>query len=42
MRERESVSEILSPIPTLATLGKASCVVLGAVTPCATRTTNDK
>jgi hypothetical protein len=42
MRERESAIEILSPLPTLVMLGKASCAVLGAITPCATRITNDK
>jgi hypothetical protein len=42
MRERESASEILSPLPTLVMLGKASCAVLGVVTPCATRITVDK
>jgi hypothetical protein len=42
MRERESAREILSPLPTLAMLGKASCAVLGVITPCATRITVDK
>jgi hypothetical protein len=41
MRERESASKILSPLPTLVTLGKASCTELGDVTPCATRIAND-
>jgi hypothetical protein len=42
MRERESASEILSPLPTLTMLEKASCVVLDAITPCATYITDDK
>jgi hypothetical protein len=42
MRERESACEILSPLPTLVMLGKASCTVLGAVTPYAARIANDK
>jgi hypothetical protein len=42
MREHESTSEILSPLPTFVMLGKASCAVLGGVTPCATRIANDK
>jgi hypothetical protein len=42
MRERESTSEILSPLPTLAMLGKALCIVLGVVTPYATHIADDK
>jgi hypothetical protein len=42
MRECESAGKILSPLPTHVTLGEASCVVLDAVTPCATCITNDK
>jgi hypothetical protein len=42
MRERESASKILSPLPTLTMLEKASCVVLDAITPCATYITDDK
>jgi hypothetical protein len=42
MWECESASEILSPLSTLVMLGKASCAVLGAITPCTTRITNDK
>jgi hypothetical protein len=33
MREHESSCKILSPLPTLATLGKVSCAVLGSITP---------
>jgi hypothetical protein len=42
MRERESACEILSSLPTLMMLGKALCTMLGAITPYATRITNDK
>jgi hypothetical protein len=42
MREHESASKILSPLPTLATLRKVLCIVLGAVTPCVTHITDDK
>jgi hypothetical protein len=42
MREHESTCEILSPLSTLAMLGKASCTMLGVVTPSVTRITNDK
>jgi hypothetical protein len=42
MREHESANEILSTLPTLTMLGKASRTMLGAVSPCATRISNDK
>jgi hypothetical protein len=41
MRERESACEILSPLPTLVMLGKASCTVLGAITSCVTCIAHD-
>jgi hypothetical protein len=44
MREHESACKVPPPppLPTHATLGKVSCIVLGAITPCGTCIANDK
>jgi hypothetical protein len=42
MWEHQSACKILSPLPTLVTLGEALGAVLGAITPCVTHIANEK